>query len=84
MLRDYDLGAAFVEFSDNGIAVEGFVGEQGTELNAVNQRSDADGVETMAGQQAVRARTLVVIPPLERPMAWREVPLLRPGHGGEP
>ena len=33
---------------------------------------------------SVRARILVVMPPLERPMAWLAVPLLRLVHGDGP
>src|SRR3954447_22913218 len=33
---------------------------------------------------SVRARILVVIPPLERPMAWLAAPLLHLARGGEP
>jgi hypothetical protein len=33
---------------------------------------------------SVSAKILVVMPLLERPMAWREVPLLRPVRGGGP
>ena len=33
---------------------------------------------------SVRARILVVQPPLDLPMAWPGVPLLRPDHDGEP
>ena len=35
----------------DGVAVEGFVGDQPTELDALDQGSDADGVETMPGQE---------------------------------
>src|SRR5712692_7183399 len=37
---------------------------------------------TRLPRASVRARILVVMPPLERPMAWLPVPLLRPFHGG--
>ena len=50
MLRDHDLGAAFIEFSDNGVAVEGFVGEQSPKLDTVNQRCNADAVKTVTRQ----------------------------------
>ncbi|MGX1500887.1 transposase [Labrenzia sp. MBR-25] len=50
MLRDHDLGAAFIEVSDNGIAVEGFVGEQSPKLDTVNQRCDSDAVKTVTRQ----------------------------------
>src|SRR5689334_17772998 len=39
---------------------------------------------TRLPKASVRARILVVMPPLERPMAWRAVPLLRLGRDGEP
>ncbi|RMI15896.1 hypothetical protein DA102_028015 [Sinorhizobium meliloti] len=59
--------------------VEGLVGDQRAESNAVNERRHADGIVAVAGQQdeadnvasaSVRARILVVMPPLERTMAW--------------
>lgn len=51
MLRNDDLGPALVQFGDDGVAVEGFVGDQSAELNAVDQGGDANGVEAMAGQE---------------------------------
>ena len=78
MLRDDDPGAAPVEVGDNGVAIEGLVAEQGGELDTLDQRGDADRVEPVAGQKdeadqvpsaSVSARILVVMPPLERPMA---------------
>ncbi len=54
---------------------------------------DAHGVEAMTRQereanqitQRVGERQiLVVMPPLERPAAWLEVPLLHPGRGDGP
>src|SRR5690348_13379898 len=51
MLGDNDLGAALVEVGDDGVAVEGLVGDQRTERDAVDQRRHADRVEAMAGQQ---------------------------------
>ena len=90
VLRDHDLCAALVEVGNDGIAVEGLVGDQSAEGDSVDQRSDADRIETVAGQQdeadrlpsaSVSASILVVMPPLERPIAWFCVPLLRPDRG---
>src|SRR5271168_1407387 len=79
MLRDDDLGAALVQIGDDGVAVEGLVGDQRSKGQTVDKRRHADSVEAPPGQQpkrtrlpsaSVRARILVVMPPLERPMAW--------------
>ena len=51
MLRDDDLGTALVEVGNDGIAVEGLVGDQAPEGETVDQRSDPDRIETMAGQE---------------------------------
>ena len=51
VLRDHDLCAALVEVGNDGIAVEGLVGDQSAEGDSVDQRSDADRIETVAGQQ---------------------------------
>src|SRR4029079_12097960 len=51
MLRDDDLGPAMVEVGDDGVAVEGFVGDQPAEGQTVDERSDADCIKAMAGQQ---------------------------------
>jgi len=51
MLRDDDLGAALVELSDDVVAVEGFVGDESVELEAVDERGNADGIEAMARQE---------------------------------
>ena len=48
MLGDDDLGAAFVEVGDDGIAVERLVGDQATEIRARKQGRDADGIKPMA------------------------------------
>ena len=45
------LGAVLVEISDDGIAVEGHVGDQPTEGHALDQRRHADRVMAMVGQQ---------------------------------
>ena len=39
------------EVGNDGIAVEGLVGDQSAEGDSVDQRSDADLIETVAGQQ---------------------------------
>ena len=51
MLRNDDLGAALVQLGDDRVAVKGFVGDPFAELDAVDQRADADGVEAMPGQE---------------------------------
>src|SRR5208282_5890801 len=51
MLRDDDLGAALVQASDDTIAVERLVGDQSIEGEAVDERGNADRIETMAGQE---------------------------------
>ena len=79
MLRDDDLGAAVVEVGDEGVAVGGLVGDQGAE----GKTSMSGGAPTVSKQwpgsrtkrtrlpsASVSARTLVVMPPLERPTAW--------------
>jgi hypothetical protein len=78
MLRDDDLGAALVEIGNDGIAIEGFVGDEAGKGETVDERSNADRIEAMARQEneadeitkrvGQRARILVVMPPLERPM----------------
>jgi hypothetical protein len=50
MLRDHDLGAALVEVGDDIVAVEGLVGDQGTELDAVDQRPDPHRVIALPRQ----------------------------------
>src|SRR4029077_3860742 len=51
MLRDHDFGAAPVEGGDDVIAVEGLVGDQGGELDALDQWRDPHRVVALAGQQ---------------------------------
>ena len=51
MLRNYDLRTALIEFGDDGVAVEGLVGDQGAELDALEQRRDPDRVEALPRQQ---------------------------------
>lgn len=51
MLRDDDLGFAFIHLLDDPVRVEGLVGDQPAELDVVNQRRDADGVKAMTRQQ---------------------------------
>ena len=51
VLRDDDLGPARIEIGDDGIAVEGLVGDETTEIDPFDQRLDADRVEAMAGQE---------------------------------
>ncbi len=85
MLRDDDLCPALVEFGDDGIAVEGLVGDQCAEIDAVDRRWPGSSTKrTRLPSASVSARILVVMPPFEPPMAWLCVPLLRLGRGGEP
>src|SRR5882757_8135409 len=51
MLRNDDLGAAAVEIGNDGIAVEGLVGDEAIKGEAIDERSDAHRIETMAGQE---------------------------------
>jgi hypothetical protein len=79
MLRDDDLGAALVEVGDEGVAVEGC-----RRSRAPKERPSMSGgtptvskrwpgsrtKRTRLPSASVSARTFVVMPPLERPMAW--------------
>src|SRR6202158_2514390 len=51
MLRDHDLGAALVEVGDDVVAVEGFVSDQGAELDAFDKRRDSHRVVALSRQQ---------------------------------
>src|SRR3546814_16128351 len=51
MLGDDDFGTAVVQFGNDGIAVEGLVGDQRAERDAVDERRHADRIETVARQQ---------------------------------
>src|ERR1700682_4373947 len=51
MLRDHDFGAALVEIGDDVVAIEGLVGDQGAERDALDQRRDSHRVETLSRQQ---------------------------------
>jgi hypothetical protein len=51
MLRDDDLGAALVEVGDDGIAVEGLVGDEALKGETLDERSDPHRVETMAAHE---------------------------------
>src|SRR5713101_6201679 len=51
MLRDHNLGAALVEVGDDVVAVEGLVSDQGTELDALDQRRDSHRVVALSRQQ---------------------------------
>ena len=87
MLRDHDLCAALVD-----VAMMALLSKALSAINPPSNpsiASDADRIETVAGQQDERTRCqrvgrasiLVVMPPLERPIAWLCVPLLRPDRG---
>ncbi len=43
VLGDDDLGAVIVQISDDGVAVEGLVGDQSAESDAVDEREDFGG-----------------------------------------
>ena len=51
MLRDDDLGLAFVQVFDDPVGIKSLVGDQATEFDVFDQRCDADGVKAMAGKQ---------------------------------
>src|ERR1700756_3114890 len=51
MLRNHDLGATLVEGGDDVVAVEGLVGDQRAKVEAVDERRNADGIETLSRQQ---------------------------------
>lgn len=51
MLRDDDLGLAFVQVFDDPVGIKSLVGDQATELDILDQGHDADGVKAMAGEQ---------------------------------
>ena len=50
-LRDTDQRSTFIQIIDNPIAIEGFISEQPAEVDPINQRCDADGIVSVAGQQ---------------------------------
>src|SRR5216684_284151 len=50
-LRDDDSGAASVHLGDDPIGIEGLVGDQGAELDALDQRRDPHRVEALSRQQ---------------------------------
>ena len=79
MLRDDDLGAARIEIGDDRIAIESLVGQQRAEFDAsisgatptVSKRCPGKRRKrTRLPSASVRARIFVVMPPLDRPMAW--------------
>ena len=51
VLGDHDLGAACIEIGDDGVAVEGRVGDEGAEVARLQQRFDPDRVVALPGQQ---------------------------------
>src|SRR5260370_10421813 len=51
MLRNHDRGAALVEGGDDVVDVEGLVGDQRAEFNAVDERWDADRIGALSRQQ---------------------------------
>jgi len=51
MLRDYDLCPALVHVFDDPVGIKGFVADQPTEFDVLDQGRDADGVKAMAGEQ---------------------------------
>lgn len=80
VLCDEALGPPLLKGGDDGIAVEGLVGGQRAERDAVEARRRPPRSKRRPGSSSTRtrlpsaslgARILVVQPPLERPMAWR-------------
>src|SRR5260370_30570368 len=51
MTGNHNLGAGVVEGGDDVVAVEGLVGDQRAELDALDQRRHADGIEALPRQQ---------------------------------
>ncbi len=51
VLGDDDLGAALLEFGDDGVAVESLVGDQSVEVDAIDQGRDADRVKPLPWQE---------------------------------
>ena len=51
VLGDDDFRPAFIKVGDDPVGVEGLVGDQPAELDALDQRGDADGVEPLSWQQ---------------------------------
>ena len=49
MLCDNDFGATLVEVGNNGNAVEGLVGDEALKGGTVDERSDSNRIETVAG-----------------------------------
>src|SRR5690606_11564966 len=56
MLGDDDLGATLVKIGDDGVAVEGLVGDQRAERDAVDERRHADRIVTMPGRSSKRTK----------------------------
>ncbi len=51
LCRDDSGGAALIERGAQGVVVEGFVSDQGIEIDACDQRLDADTIVTLTRQQ---------------------------------
>lgn len=51
VLRDDDLGPAFVQVFDDPVGIKSLVGNQAAEFDIFDQWRDADGVKAMAGEQ---------------------------------
>src|SRR5687767_6716341 len=51
VLRDDDLGTAFVQVGDDGVGIEGHVSDQPTERNAVDEGREAHRIVAMSGQE---------------------------------
>src|SRR5258708_7586678 len=80
---DHGNSAPLVHCGAQGVVVESFVGDESLEIEACDQRFDADAVVTLAGQQdkarqvaseSTRATILVVSPPRDLPIAYFESP----------
>src|ERR1700744_3024113 len=49
--RDHGYGTAIVQLGTDGVAIEGFVGEERFEFDVLDERLDADAVMALARQQ---------------------------------
>jgi len=86
MLGDDDLCAALVEVSNDGVAIEGLVGDQCAEIDPIDEWRDADRIEPVAGQQneaheiaericpTIPARCSLIAPIAEAVLAMRSAP----------
>ena len=92
-LRDDDLGPPLVQLVDDPVRIKRLVGKQSVELDALDQRGDAHRVVSVPRQQDKADEIAQSVGQCQdfgrqaTPGAangWLSVPLLRPGHDGEP